>query len=876
MEVPAALLLALEDVGPEHAALVGGKALGLSRLARGKLPVPPVVVVTTDAFLAVIEYNHLGELLERAGRGGDLDAARALRERLLSARLPVALDAALAVHLRRLGGRVAVRSSSLGEDGRERSYAGMHHTTLDVAHNEVPDALRAAWASLFSEAVLAYRGAGRSGRLGMAVVIQRMVHPISSGVLFTINPMTGSWREMVVEGTWGLGEGLMSGQVTPHWYLVRRPRKAPRPVQAVLSRVQLQLMQQDLPDIPTRWVLRADGHAGPEPVPSRLRGQPTLEREQLLRLCRLGLLTEGTLGEPLDVEWALGDDGRLWLLQARPITSTATPRARTDVLWTRRFFGERWSGLATPLGWSLIAPTLDWFIAYPKTQARYLGGGPAIKLVHSRPYFNVTVFRHLAFKLPGAPPPEFMLEFMPPEEARAWRSRFAVAPGTAVYLAIFRETWRDRRWERFRWNPFTNHRRWDEFEARLSDELPRLGRAPTSLGDAQRLVDEQQALLRDYISVHITSLLFANLFYQLLDGALAAWVPERSRDLMRDLATCPPGNRTLQVNQALYALAQLATEDDLAALESAGAPTGTAFFQALGEFLSTYGHRADGSWEVFSPRWADHPELLAPLVRSARDGADPAERSVGQEGAYRKAAAELRTLLRDNTVRRSMVQVLVHYTRRYLLLRENQRFQFDRLLHVTQRTLRWMGAELARDDRLDHAEDVTLLAWDEVKGLMDGSLAAPTARQLVAERRAQRDRDRAAEPPTFLAGGDVGIAEPGGRRLQGLGISSGRYRGRVRVVRTLSEGGKLRPGEVLVTRSVDPAWTPLFLTAGAVVLELGSRLSHGAVVAREYHVPAVVNIEGATRRLEDGQEITVDGHRGVVWVHSDASDARQV
>jgi len=860
--------LRLSDIEPTDVQRVGGKALQLGRLARKRLPVPAAFVVTTDGMHQMLRHNGLLPLAERLSRQPtDADAKR-MREELAAAELPPGWHDQLARHLRKLGPRVAVRSSGIDEDGKGKSYAGVFVSVLDVQHDQVANALRTCWQSLYAEPALAYR-AGRGPTPGsMAVLIQRMVKPRCSGVLFTVNPLTGSWREMVVEATWGLGEGLMAGQVTPHWFLVRRPRKAPAPVQRLLSRVRLQLMQEDLPEITNQWVLRDDGTTGPEPLQTELIGTRTLERSQLFRLCRLGLRVEGEIGEPQDVEWAMDEAGQLHLLQARPITSTGTPRVRDDVLWTRRFIGERWNQPATPLGWSLVAPILEWFVAYPRTQARYLGGGPAFRLVASRPFFNVTVFRHLAFKLPGAPPPTFMLEFLPTEEAWAWRRRFAVMPGLAVYLSIFRETAMERRWQRFRWNPLTNHTRWDEFEQRMERELPGLSRPPMSQADAVRLVVAQRELLRGYIEVHITSLLFANLFYQLLEGALANWLPEHAMRLMEALAVCPPGNRTLAANEALYELAAVATDEDLQKLEQDGEPGLTVFWQRLGEFLAKFGHRADASWEVFSPRWAEKPALLVPLLKAARKTTlAPGDRSVEQEELFTAAEAEVKRRLKGESLRRWTIAGLVHYTRRYLLLRENQRFQFDRLLHSMHRTLHWLGGRLTEDGHLATADDVQLLTWDEVCGLVDGTLPAGPVPALVERRRAERAVDLATDPPVFLRGDEGVVMDESGSRLQGLGISPGRHRGIARVLDGIDQGDQLLPGEILVTRSVDPAWTPLFLTAGAVVLEMGSRLSHGAVVAREYKVPAVVNIDGVMRRIRTGQEITVDGNRGVVWIH---------
>ncbi len=857
-------LIPLGAIGAADRAEVGGKALELGHLAREGLPVPAGAVIPVRTFRQALERHGLLALAEAVRD----DAARApeLRAAIASLALPESWRADWIATARRLGPRLAVRSSGVDEDGVERSFAGQHETLLEVPPEGVPAAVLRCWASLYADRALAYRGGAGPEPGALAVLVQQMVEPSCSGVMFTINPLNGSWREMVVEAVWGLGEGLVSGQIAPHYYLVRRPRRLPRGLRRVAERVRLHVVEEDLPELPERFVGGPRGTVVREPNPRSLRWRRTLDRPALRRLCRLGLQVERILGAPMDVEWVRDQSGSFRVLQARPITRTGTPRGMGEVLWTRRFIGERWPEPATPLGWSILEPLLSWFIAYPETQERLLGGGPALKLVRGRPYINATVFRHLAFKLPGSPPPRFMLELVPPEEERAWRQRFAVAPDFAVYGSIFRKTFEERRWERFRWNPFTNHLEWDRFEARLATELPVLCRVPDDPEQAVDLVRAQIEAVREYIGIHICSLLFANIWWQLLEGAIASWLPEH-RALMEGLATCPPGNRTVETNQALHALAATVSDEDLEVLARGELPDGPSG-EALRDFLARFGHRSEASWELMSPRWGRQPERLGPLLRAQRAtrGASPEARAHAQEERHRVALAELRAAASGS--RLTILEMLVHYTRRYLLLRENQRFWFDQLLDAMQGTLLAIGAHGVRAGWLERADDVAHLTWSEVQGLVAGM---PTDGVLarVAQRRDQRAADAASLPPTFLTGDLDEAPEPGAGRLQGLGISPGRVRGRVRVIRALSEGPNLQPGEILVTHAVDPGWTPLFLTAGAVVLEMGSVLSHGAVVAREYDVPAVVNIDDATRRLVDGQEVTVDGHRGVVWVHGD-------
>ncbi|MCA9572945.1 MAG: hypothetical protein KC656_34145, partial [Myxococcales bacterium] len=268
--------------------------------------------------------------------------------------------------------------------------------------------------------------------------------------------------------------------------------------------------------------------------------------------------------------------------------------------------------------------------------------------------------------------------------------------------------------------------------------------------------------------------------------------------------------------------------------------------EAAWDFLARYGSRAEASWEVFSARWRDRPSLLVPLL----DSAPPPGRSPD-------AAALADVLAGQSAGRQAVLRALVRYTRRYLLLRENQRFELDALMAGLQRALVALGEAVGLP-----AEDVPFATLEELRGLALGEVERPPVEARRAEHLAA-DPD----PAVFLRGDEPADQLPDGRRLQGLGISAGRVRGRVRVLFGVGEAHTLEDGEILVAPAVDPSWTPLLGRAGGLVLELGSLLSHGAVIAREYGVPGVVNLAGVTRTLRTGMEVTVDGSRGTVWIH---------
>lgn len=812
---------------------VGGKAAGLAGLVGMGLPVPPAVVVPVAALQA--HLAHAG-LWAAARRGEDLSAA------LLQGSLRPALSRALRQAVAALGPAgdllLAVRSSAIDEDEAGSSFAGQYLTLLGVRPGPALEAaILRCWASAWSPTAAAYRKArGRRGIAAapMAVVVQRLVQPRCAGVLFTVNPATGSWREMAVEAAWGQGEAVVSGAVVPELHLVRRPRRTPRPVQRVLARVRLEPQSTTPGQQQERWVvdpLAARPELVAEPIPAALLARPCLEREELLRLCRIGLRVEGRLGSPADVEWALDEQGRVWVLQARPVTAGADVRRAGPALWTRRFVGERWTAPATPLGWSLMRELLEWFVAYPETSRRLLGGAPPTRLHRHAPYFNVTVFRHLAFKAPGFPPPRFMVELLPPDEERGWLRRRAQAPDLRVYASILAETLRERRWQRFRWNLFTNPRAWQALLPQLERGLAELATPIDRRAEAVARTQACMGLARQYVKVHICSLLFANIWFQVAAAALEA---DGLAELEADLLAPPGDSLTARANRDIWRLGR----GEL----------------SLAELLAAHGHRADGSWELFAPRWHQDPSLVLQLAAAAAQGPDPA---IAAAAGAARAQQALRRL-------RGPTSAVVRLARSYLALREDQRYVFDRLTWAWNQAWTWLEA--------DTGVALRFLEQGEVRSLLDGELPRAQAEALVARRREELDQERARraagdEPPTFLVGDDEGPADAlGDRVLIGTGISPGVATGPARIVRSLADAHRLRPGDILVTRATDPAWTPLFLNAKGVVMEIGGMLSHGAVVAREYRLPAVVNVAGATRRLQDGQVITVDGGSGRIWL----------
>ena len=849
----------LHSAGVPDPAQMGSKAARLARLARSGLPVPEGFCLGPQAFWQSLKRLGVTDVGNR--RAECLDALRAVS-------LSPEIEAAVADALRRMGGGpFAVRSSALDEDTAESSFAGQYRSLLNlVGLGDVLVAIREAWASYFDIRVETYRTArgGELPRGGMAVLVQRMVDAQRSGILFTVNPLNGSSRELTIEASQGLCDDLASGYVHPDQWVCRRPHR-PR------GNHKIEILERT-------------------PAPGR--EEPLLLDDEVLTLGHLGLQIEAMLGAPQDIEWSLDGEGNPWLLQSRPITSleqSLTRQRRSRLLWTQRFSGERWTQQASPLGWSVIQPVLHHFIHWEEASQRYLHDSAPTMLYRGVPYFNISIFRHLVFRLPGMAPIQFLLEFFPPDEQEELCRRRLYLPNMGLVGSIMKQVVRERRWRRYKFNFLTNHKAWERFVPRFLDDLEQLDDRFTTLDAGLREYRKARDLLYGYVEIHLLSLLFANIFYQLLGTSLGRWAGDHDHQLRAALTSAPSKNRTVEGHKALWKLAGLAQQipavddaltsaEDIPSLdELASLPDGQPFAAAVGDFLDEFGHRSAASWEIFATRWSEDPTVVLRMIAGYLQGGIHTDPYVNEERHQRAYLAALQRL--DNRLRSTPLQkllpwkagtskALLEMTQVYMRLRENQRFHYDQLLFKIKRILMRVGDLLAEQGKLDAPGDIVLLEIDEIRQLAHGALPPEVAQERIARRRLEADRNRVADHPEFLVGEGMPVPSDLDERrvLTGMGISPGRITGKVRVLRDLRESRKLERGDILVTRATDPGWTPLFLTAGGLVMELGSLLSHGAVVAREYALPAVVNVANATRRLHDGQEIALDGAKGLIYI----------
>lgn len=853
-----------------EAARFGRKAAELAVL--GALPgvsVPRGFVVDAAAFDALLRATlptaQWPEAL-LAGSAVDRRAARlaSIRGRLLDAPLPDGLEAELAQVAESLDGRsLAVRSSGLHEDATMASAAGLQESFLGVrGAAALLDAVRRCWGSLYAERALTYLTRQRGGSpVGMAVIVQVMVEAECAGVLFTADPLDGARGVAVIEATRGLGVSVVDGRSTPEVLRVRRSDAAVTQRTAVVAAVAA--------------VVAAEGGIQEQVLPEAVRGAPVVGDALLADLLALADRAESQAGSPRDIEWAW--DGRaLWLLQSRSIVGL--PGAPTDAtglddrrgwVWSNVNVGEALPGVATPLTWSIA-------VAFSERGFRKAFAGlgcevtPELELVgifHGRIYLNLTNFVRVARQVPLLSPRVLIelgggggLEAVEQQvPAGSWWPFVRRLPRTAGILAAENLGLEDRL-RRFEVD-FTAAR--SRFAALPFAATARLA-LRQALRDARSLLDHTGELMLTCASGYLACIVAMR---ELLRRALPADSERLERELLAgfaDLDSAAPGI-------ALVHIAEIARREPAARAVIAGAdplrlvvddlPAGPTR-RAFESFLKAYGFRCPREAELSTPRWREAPGTLFAAMRAYLQQSD--DRPIGRVERQLKLRAEAEEDLarRLPPVARSGARHLLARTQRFARLRERMRARVTEALGFVRMIALEASARLGSGG----ADGAFYLTVDELDAWLGGELTDVEA--VVAMRRAEVARDLARpDPPATFVGSPPSVAsspEPTGDHFTGVAASPGVVTGRVRVLRDPGDGARLTPGEVLVTAVADVGWTPLFLVATAVVTELGGALSHAALVAREYGVPAVVNVAGATRALKTGDLVRVDGNRGVV------------
>ena len=790
--------------------VAGGKGASLASLRAAGFDVPDGFVITTRVFRETVR-----------DAGG----------------LPGPLAAEIRRACRRLGGKMAVRSSLVAEDGADRSFAGQLESRLNVEGEDAClAAVRGVYQSLQRASFAQYAGraaaapAPSPGDLDLAVIVQRMVEPRAAGAAFSVDPVTGE-RRVVIEAVPGLADRLMGGAVVPSRFV-----------------------------LDTRGALASADRRG-------LDGD-TLPDDAVLRVAAAVREIADRAGTPQDVEWAWTGDG-VTLLQARPITALGR-----NHVYSRRLVGDMSPGLIKPLLWSTHSRSMTQRVfqrLFTELTGRIdLDFARLIRRVHSRMYADMTLFGELLART-GLPANFF--ESLTRDD-RAARPRVSGVRLLAASPRIVAFLWRHTR----------AGRAIEGFLARHGDALRPYRDADWSATPIDVLMtasarlqdmhgDSQWHMFVGAMNMTVRNKLLHRLVRRHAPGIVAT-------DLTRGLS----GLKALEPNIELRRIAAGAARLDAQAMlwmrggldretrdALAASEAGRSVLRNMDAFLSRFGYLATNGTDFTEPRWSEDPALAwRALARLLDAPGDPpaAQAELEPAAARERASAAVRSRL--GPLSRLWFDRLLASTVTYIDRRERLSAAMTEDAFQARRLFLAIGDRLVDRGDLRARDDVFLLYCDELRALADRRLEAVVARARVGERRTELAADAAMQPPETFWGEHPPLDSPGvdpGEMLTGIPGSAGVVQGIACVVHDPATAPmSLSKQHVLVVPFTDVGWMPLFASVGGVVAECGGQLSHTAIVAREYGLPTVVGVAEATRAIHDGQAITVDGTRGVVYL----------
>ena len=894
----------LSQISVKDIALVGGKGGNLGELARAGFPVPDGFCVRMIAFEDFLEKNILpAKINEILGHLDFTDLSdlevktQTIRELISAAPVPPEIRDEIQSAYRGLGRGdqlplVAVRSSVGTKNLSRSSFPGQMDTYYGVkGEDELIQQVVNCWASLFtSRATLArHKLSLDHSAVFIAPVIQMMVAADAAGVVFTAHPLSGRTDEILINASFGLGESVVSGKV--------------RPDQIAVRKADLKIQSEEIGDKPIKIILDLEKGKGSKeiPVEEKLRREPCLSRDQIRKLARICLEIESHYGQPQDIEWArVGEE--IYILQSRRIAAVKKEKPEETKLptdWVSEFdtpidprFPEYTSanisevvpGVLTPFTLSGMMALENGFrlpnlklglLKLPPYPPMYL----FIGFFYGRAHLNITTMRTIASQIPGASAAEFdrplpgMGKESPAIPLRTRLRNYAMFP-VFIYRGI-----------KYEKEVPEEARHWrKEVLKRIEEERKQdLSRIPVAeIADRMALALDEGATL---LGIHIAASQFAVAYFEALRKLTARWFGDNYGTLAARLVT---GLNTLESARPSFGIWELSREveksPELKTLFTSSSPeeigprlssrdseTARSFQKRLKDFLGKYGYRSVSEAEVITPSWEEDPSFVFSMIKNyltIEPGQDPGKIEERQKLEREKAMREVEPRLKF--WQKTIFYKALTGSHTFIPLREEMKAIAMTGAHTVKKVCRIFSRHLFEQGVIKNPEDIYYLKVDEILPMVKGEPPPRDLQERINRRREEYRMNNEIELPEAFRGRPVPrpkstrMVERTGRVLTGIPVSPGRVTGKARVILSPRTDAKILPGEILVAPVTDAGWTPLFLVARGLVVDVGGLLSHGSIVAREYGIPGVINVKDATRIIRDGEMITVDGDRGEV------------
>jgi pyruvate,water dikinase len=828
---------------------VGGKGMSLAKLTRAGMPVPDGFHITTEAYCQFVAAKDLQPKILDALRMADImlpatleTASRTIGKFFEDSHIPAEVSSAIADTYQVLGDRhavVAVRSSATAEDLPEASFAGQQETYLNIhGIDEVLEAVKKCWASLWTARAIAYRLQNKidQNTVALAVVVQRLVFADAAGIMFTANPLSGARDEILINATWGLGEAVVAGLVTPDTITV--DKKKGRVIRRETAEKSV-------------MTVRTDRGTQEVPVPDSKKKKAVLSNAQATILAQYGAQIESLYGTPMDIEWALAH-GELAIVQARPITTLPDvlewKLPHPKAVLARGSFAEFVPEPISPLFATLAVP-----IAHRSTMKLMSGIGVTgennylFEVLNNYVYVGFVFTPRLTWQMLKA---TFMLlgPILKTAEQRAVTAR-------EEFLGTVQK-WQAREPAMLTPSELLNGVREIFMETAEYYNMAQSGTIPTSMIREFTFARFYNALVKRRSDPDASIFVFGAENDALRSEKalfdLAMWVKEQPE--LTDYLTRTP------------------TDEFCAALQNDPRPVHAMkeFSARFDRYLREFGH-AIYDLDFAKPTPAEAPETLVETLKVYMTGKNnPYERQrAALERSERAAESIIRRL---DPLRRKYFTGLLKLAQDTAPLRENSIADMGLGHPQIRRMLGELGKRLAAGGAIAGADHVYWLEAQEVDALATHLERGETLKDFsaaVKSRKAKWEAMRHIIPPTTLPKVNwmtrfFPSNEGAVNTIKGFAASTGKVTARACVMLGPEDFDKMQPGDVIVAGITTPAWTPLFARASAIVTDIGGPLSHSSIVAREYGIPAVLATGVATRRVKDGQMITVDGGAGIV------------
>ena len=865
----------------------GGKGWNLGRLAHYGFRIPMGGVLTTRAYDEFIKHNRLQDMVKNISRSvtaGNIDEIKSqdrlsqLRGKIKAGSIPQLIVEELIIMLDSLDvleSPMAVRSSASAEDSVKASFAGIHESFLNVRGlSNTLESVKGCYASLWSKQAIVYRRKLKisDDEVASGVVVMEMVDAQAAGVGFTCDPQTGRRDIMVINSNFGLGETVVTGTVEPDtYYLDASPWYAvPRLIERKTGRKEgLTCFKEDGG---THFVRTTDYSS-----------RQVLSDEKIEKLGLLLLRVFEALGDcdqHQDVEWVF-DGQDFVLVQARPVT--ALPRKTFAALknqpdiWSNGNYRDAVPMVLSPLIRRSTINTIDLILKsnYSETGYHLPEGLQFSRFFNGRLYCNLSALQWAMYDAMGILPrgfnvsfgghqPEIELKDQKPLKGligikRLWHGiRFTILVNRATKNA-----------------PKTHAR-----VLRSIESLTEKGFSHLQDRDFIQLYNELGKISREFAGE-----------FSFLSGAASFPVGALFRILTKYFADRAPmvlnalmvggsaGITSADHGYRLVELAEIACRDNDAVRFFASTafdpiyweeqlPERSTFKQAFREFIKEYGHRAVYELDIINPRWKEDPSYLIGIIRSTLNTADLGKLKAEQKEKFNQVWQEIENIVPSK--KHSSIKKLITKAQEGAAVREKTKSVLALVTEAYRIIAQELGSRFSERVILEEPADIYFCTWPELISILTGEWDGDGLQALITTRKAFMREMESIAPPDIIMGDTPKYSEPAtrssGNCLIGVPVAAGRASGTARLIRHPDEGSKLQPGDVMVAPSTDPGWTPLFLKASAVIMETGGFLSHGAIVAREYGIPAVVNIPGVLKIIKDSQLITVNGDEGKVYL----------